>query len=204
MERRHGGPLGDLESVHVPKATTRAGPGSAPWPGRWRRPVSYGSRVHFSEYQMRLAAYALIVDTDHPDGDRILLSWWNGEGVGTPGWSLPGGGVEFEEQPTEGVVREVKEETGYDIVVGDPITVHTWSNPDGRPDRPLPFKAVRVLYDATVVGGELGTLEVGGSTDRAAWVPIDQLDDEPGETTSIVRIAVSAHRSRSGAPPSDR
>jgi 8-oxo-dGTP diphosphatase len=152
--------------------------------------------MHFSEYQMRLAAYALIVDTSPEDGDRILLAWWNGEGVGDPGWSLPGGGVEFEEQPDEGLVREVREETGYDVSVGAPITVHTWSNPHGRPDRPLPFKAVRVLYDASITGGELGTLEVGGSTDRAAWVPIDALDDEPGTTTEMVRIAVAAHRER--------
>ncbi len=158
--------------------------------------MTYRSVVHFSEYQMRLAAYALLVDTTPDDGDRILLAWWNGEGVGAPGWSLPGGGVEFEEQPDVGLVREVKEETGYDIVVGAPITVHTWSNPHGRPDRPSPFKAVRVLYDATITGGELGTLEVGGSTDRAAWVPIDRLDDEPGQTTEIVRIAVAAHRQR--------
>ncbi|MFC5013218.1 hypothetical protein [Nocardioides plantarum] len=68
----------------------------------------------------------------------------------------------------------------------------------------MPFKAVRVLYDATVTGGELGTLEVGGSTDRAAWVLIDRIDDEPGETTEIVRIAISAHRSRSRTAPSDR
>lgn len=156
----------------------------------------YRSHVHFSEYQMRLAAYALITDVHPVDGDRILLTWWNGEGVGEPGWSLPGGGVEFEEQPAEGLVREVREETGYDVVPGPVITVHTWSNPDGRRDRPLPFKAVRVLYDATIVGGELGTLEVGGSTDRAAWVPIDRLDDEPGRTTEVVRIAVAAHRAR--------
>ncbi|MCU1537725.1 MAG: hydrolase [Humibacillus sp.] len=160
--------------------------------------------MHFSEYQMRLAAYALIVDVGDDGADRILLSWWNGEGVGDPGWSLPGGGVEFDEQPHEGLVREVKEETGYDIAVGAPITVHTWSNREGRPDRPLPFKAVRVLYDATITGGVLGTLEVGGSTDRAEWVRIDALDDEPGQTTTVVHLAVEAHRRRSGATPPDR
>lgn len=154
--------------------------------------------MHFSEYQMRLAAYALIVD-ERPDGDHVLLAWWNGEGVGTPGWTLPGGGVEFEEQPAEGLVREVKEETGYDVEIGDPFTVHTWSNPHGRPDRPLPFKAVRVLYDARIVGGELGTLEVGGSTDRAAWVPITTLDDEPGQTTQVVHVALEHRRGRGGS-----
>lgn len=152
--------------------------------------------MHFSEYQMRLAAYALIVD-QHPElGERILLTWFNGEGVAEPCWSLPGGGVDFDEQPVEGLVREVKEETGYDVEVGDPITVHAWINPHGRPDRPGPFKAIKVLYDATVVGGELGTLEVGGSTDYAAWVPLGELDDPSCVTSDIVRIAVDTHLER--------
>ena len=32
-------------------------------------------------------------------------------------WNLPGGGLEFEELPTECVIREVREETGLDVVV---------------------------------------------------------------------------------------
>jgi 8-oxo-dGTP diphosphatase len=44
--------------------------------------------VDFTEYDTRLAAYALIVD----DRERILLTWYNGKGRGEPGWTLPGGG----------------------------------------------------------------------------------------------------------------
>ncbi len=32
--------------------------------------------------------------------------------------------------------------------------------------------AVKVLFEATIIGGELGTVEVGGSTDFAEWVPL--------------------------------
>lgn len=33
-----------------------------------------------------------------------------------PVWVLPGGGLDFNELPEEGAIREVKEETGYDVV----------------------------------------------------------------------------------------
>ncbi|WP_232226199.1 NUDIX hydrolase [Brachybacterium phenoliresistens] len=49
--------------------------------------------MHFTEYDTRLGAYALIVDEQR----RILLSWYNGP---TPCWTLPGGGVDFGERAT--------------------------------------------------------------------------------------------------------
>ena len=48
--------------------------------------------LEFFDYDTRIAAYAVVVD-----GDRLLLSWWNGEQVGEPQWSLPGGGVDLAE-----------------------------------------------------------------------------------------------------------
>ncbi|GAB3197134.1 hypothetical protein GCM10027062_08130 [Nocardioides hungaricus] len=43
-------------------------------------------------------------------------------------------------------------------------------------------------------GGELGTTEVGGSTDRAAWVPLAELEGQPRAT--IVDIALAAREAR--------
>jgi 8-oxo-dGTP diphosphatase len=150
--------------------------------------------VHFTEYDTRVAAYAAIVD----EQDRILLAWWNGEGRSEPGWSLPGGGVEFEESLVEGVVREVREETGYDVEVGDPLVTDFFTR-TGRGDRAdgrsRPFKAVRFVFDAVVVGGELGTLEVGGSTDFAQWVPLAEVAAQPTRSR-VVDVAVSAWRRR--------
>ncbi|NEE01071.1 NUDIX hydrolase [Phytoactinopolyspora halotolerans] len=121
--------------------------------------------MHFTEYDTRLAAYAVIVD----DADRMLLTWYNGFGGGTPGWTLPGGGVEYEESLEAAVVREVQEETGYVVAVGAPLACHSFTAPDGRHGRP--FKSVRLVFAATVTGGALGTTEIGGSTDDAAWIP---------------------------------
>lgn len=137
--------------------------------------------MHFWEYDTRLAAYAVIGD----DRGRILLTWWNGDG--TPeraGWSLPGGGVDYEESLTEAVVREVREETGYDVEVGAPVAEHSFTAAGhARPGRP--FKAVRVLFEARITGGRLGTLEVGGSTDHARWLPLDEVEQQPSRADIV-------------------
>ncbi|MFC6397031.1 NUDIX hydrolase [Luteococcus sanguinis] len=141
--------------------------------------------LHFTEYSTRLAGYALIVR----DG-QVLLSWYNGMGgSGTPCWSLPGGGIDYDEDLPMGVAREVHEESGYLVAVGRPLTTSTFTGegPDGRP-----WKAVRVIFEAQVTGGSLGTLEVGGSTDHAAWLPIDRVANEPA-VADIVDLALRAH-----------
>ena len=110
-------------------------------------------------------------------------------GNGTPCWSLPGGGIDYEEDLPTGVAREVYEGSGYLVDVGRPLTTSTLTSegPDGRP-----WKAVRVIFEATVTGGSLGTVEVGGSTDRAAWLPIDQVANEPA-VADLVHLALVAH-----------
>ncbi len=147
--------------------------------------------MEFTDYHTRLAAYALIVD--EVDGqERVLLAWWNGEGHSDPGWSLPGGGVDFEESLVDGMVREVYEETGYHVEPG-PLLTENFSTGRGRTFEGW-FRAQRFVFDATITGGELGTTEVGGSTDRASWVPLDELEGQPRSEIVDVALAVRAAR----------
>ncbi|RBP66234.1 ADP-ribose pyrophosphatase YjhB (NUDIX family) [Brevibacterium sanguinis] len=132
--------------------------------------------MQFFEYDTRLAGYAVIVNEDR----EILLSWFNGGHDSSHAlWTLPGGGVEFEEGIEEATIREVKEETGFDAELLRPLTTHTFNGTSRQPrrgeDGPRPFKGVRIVYEARIVGGELGTLEVDGTTDRAEWLPISSL-----------------------------
>jgi 8-oxo-dGTP diphosphatase len=151
--------------------------------------------VHYTEYDTRIAAYAVITE-QREEGVWLLLTWWNGEGRAEPAWSLPGGGVDYPETVVEGLVREVKEETGYDVEVGAPLTVDTHIG-SPSPTTGRPFKSVRLVFDATIVGGELGTLEVGGSTDYAEWLPLDAVAQQPSRAP-ILDVAVSAHLARAG------
>lgn len=142
--------------------------------------------MHFTEFDTRLAAYALIVN----DADEILLTWYNGEDRNYPKWSMPGGGVEFDETIPDAVVREVYEETGYRVELGEFLTESHFtvmrSRANGRP-----FRAQRFIYRAVIVGGQLGTTEVGGSTDFARWIPLSKVSSLPEERADIVDLAVS-------------
>lgn len=134
--------------------------------------------MHFSEYDTRLAGYAVIVNDD----DEILLSWFNGGKDRLHSiWTLPGGGIEFDESIEAGTVREIKEETGFDAEIVRPLTTHSFTearrNPIFSDSTDRPFKGVRVVYEARITGGTLGTLEVDGTTDRAEWLPIATLND---------------------------
>jgi ADP-ribose pyrophosphatase YjhB (NUDIX family) len=101
------------------------------------------------------------------DGGRMLLARW----VSPDGarWTLPGGGLNFGEDPRTGALRELYEETGYLGRLDALLGVDAEHLPGLRGDD---FHSVRVLYRAEVVGGTL-THEVDGSTDRAEWVPVD-------------------------------
>jgi 8-oxo-dGTP diphosphatase len=129
-----------------------------------------GSAAEFTEYDTRLAAYAVIVD----DRDRVLLALWNEPDE--PLWTLPGGGVELHETAEEGAVREVREETGYDVELDGLLGVDTLVH--GPQERILPSerwqKNVRVVFRAHVVGGEL-THELDGTTDEARWIPVAEV-----------------------------
>jgi len=126
--------------------------------------------MDFIDYDTRLGAYAVIVRDEH-----VLLALWNEPEV--PTWTLPGGGVELHESPEEGVVREVREETGYDVELGSLLGVDVFVMTADKRFEPVgdrSQKNVRVFYAATVTGGDLRD-EIGGSTDQARWIPLDEV-----------------------------
>lgn len=141
--------------------------------------------MEFTEYDTRLAAYAVIVD----DQERVLLALFN-QGP-TPRWTLPGGGVELHETLEQGVVREVREESGYDVRLGRLLGIDTAVIPVEQrmiaTDRPM--KTVRVLFEAEVIRGEL-THELDGTTDEARWIPLDELPALPRKSVVDTALAL--------------
>lgn len=141
---------------------------------------------------VRIGAYAVIVR----DGD-LLLTHWNENG--RTGWTLPGGGLEDYETAEQAVVREVREETGYEAEPRTLLGVDSlFLDPADRiVPGAGPLHALRVVYLARIVGGTL-THEVGGSSDEARWVPLDAVGDLP--TLSLVPTAVDMLLARLAGP----
>lgn len=94
-------------------------------------------------------------------------------------WALPGGGHDIGESIAETVVREVKEETGYDVEV-ETLT-GTYTNPrhvmaydDGEVRQQF-----SLAFRAKLIGG---TATTSSESDQVEWVSperIDQLDLHP-------------------------
>ncbi|WP_221352451.1 NUDIX hydrolase [Streptomyces beigongshangae] len=119
--------------------------------------------------ELRVAAYAVCVR----DG-RILLARWVSRKDGRL-WTLPGGGMDHGEDPYDTVVREVEEETGYAAEPVALLGVDTLRETHPRRlGADVDFHGLRIVYEARVTGGELRH-ETGGSTDMAAWYPLEEV-----------------------------
>ncbi|MEK3835978.1 NUDIX hydrolase [Paenibacillus sp. FSL R7-0128] len=91
------------------------------------------------------------------------------------GWVYPGGITEVGENLVDGVIREIKEESGIDATVSHLISIvsntaiHKWY--DGVSDVPT-----KVMFDfvCKAVGGELTT---SNETSNCRWVPKEHVLD---------------------------
>ena len=57
---------------------------------------------------------------------------------------------------------------------------------------PIDHHSIRIIYAATVTGGEL-RYEVGGSTDMAAWIPLARVPDLPRVDLVDTGLAAAGH-----------
>ncbi len=103
--------------------------------------------------KFEVGIHAVIFD----DQERILLGHRRDMDL----WDLPGGGLEPGECPTEGVIRETKEETGLDVEVDRLFLVGV------TPESILGF-----MFYCRVIGGELTATE---ESDEAAFFSQNEL-----------------------------
>ena len=121
--------------------------------------------------RQRVAAYGLLLRDD-----QILLARIAPH-IRAQGWALPGGGVDHGEHPRDAVRREIYEETGLHAEPGRILDVHSTHFTGARPDGVVEdYHGIGIIYEAELLPESIGVepyvVDVGGSTDLAAWVPL--------------------------------
>ena len=136
----------------------------------------------------RLGAYAVVLRDGH-----ILLTRISPVGYPPGAWTLPGGGVDHGESPNDAVVRELHEETGLRALSSRLVEVHdVHVVEEGRDDRYEDYHGVHLLYAVEVDDSvEPHVVELDGTTDVAAWVPIDQVGTEVAPVLTMVEHALA-------------
>lgn len=124
-----------------------------------------------------VATSAVVTD----EQDRILLQRRADSG----NWAMPGGGMEMAESLTDSVIREVKEETGYDIqvtgIVGtytDPRHIIAYSDGEVR-------RQFNICYTARIIGGELS---ISDESTEIRFVEPAEIPSLPMHHTQQLRI----------------
>jgi ADP-ribose pyrophosphatase YjhB (NUDIX family) len=145
------------EFVYCPMCTTeleqrRVG-------GRERSACPSCRFIHFRNPGVGVAA--LVEDED----GRILMIR-RGPRATQPGlWAIPAGYVDYGEDVREAAARELLEETGLEITIGDPVFVASNFHDPAK-------LTVGIWFHGTMVGGRL---EAGDDADEAGFFALDDL-----------------------------
>ncbi len=108
--------------------------------------------------------YGVIVNGE---GRFLILRLPQNEEFGTGMWMLPGGRLESDDQPEEGLLREVKEETGLEVDIVAPVHTARW----GIEDPPK----YTIFYLCRAVGET--DIRISDEHTEARWVGFDGLSE---------------------------
>lgn len=112
----------------------------------------------------RVAVRAVILRDDR----LLLVNAWKGR---THLWTCPGGGVEVHRSLPENLAREVMEETGIEVAVGEPCLVNEFHDPEG------PFHQVDIYFRCQILSGnpQVDWTDPEGIVSHRIWVTREEM-----------------------------
>ena len=120
------------------------------------------------QFSWRPSAYALITKED-----KVLLIKARQHGR----WELPGGGIELGELVTDGLIREVFEETGYKIKLENNCPVYFENNFFYAPDINDFFETLPLVFLAKLesINQIKSYIDFENEVYEIKWVPLNEL-----------------------------
>ncbi|MFI0238792.1 NUDIX domain-containing protein [Streptomyces sp. NPDC016845] len=122
-----------------------------------------------NEARTRVSAYAVALR----EGRILLARLSDTSPVFAPGlWHLPGGGIDHGEQPVEALERELREETGLELITARLVDSRAYSVERGG----IAWHLIALFYVVELKGDVPEVLETEGTTEAAEWIPLAGLD----------------------------
>ena len=136
-------------------------------------------RVPIEKMRFRASVYALIKHEDN-----ILLV----QTRTTHAYTFPGGGIDLGEKMADALKREVREETGIDIKIGEMFHVQEeffYFDPED-----IGYHAFLFFFNCKPITTDLqnGVIPEDFRTHQPSWVPLDKIDPEaflPGARAAL-------------------
>ena len=128
----------------------------------------------------RLAVRAVIVE----DGRLLLVNAWTNSDL----MCAPGGGVEPHTSLPENLIREVYEETGLTVEVGEVCLINEFHDPGGT------YHQVEIFFRATIVAGEINPdwKDIEDIVTERRWVSAAELATTRFKPDALATVAFGA------------
>lgn len=131
--------------------------------------------------EFAVATKAVVYDQE---GKYLILKKSSIEDINPNTYDLPGGRVEFGEKLEESVVREVKEETGFDIKPKKVFNAWTFVKNDM-------FQLTGIDFLSELVGGDL---KLSDEHDSAIWMSLEEVVENDKLPDWLVKTIEKANR----------
>lgn len=127
---------------------------------------------------IRLAARAIIL---HENRLLLVNAWKNHDKL----WCAPGGGAEPHQSLHENLIREIHEETGLTVRVGEPCLVNEFHDPYGS------FHQVDIYFRCEILSGDpFGDwTDPEGVVSKRRWVTREELAFQNVKPDSLAAVA---------------